>query len=137
MYRDSDQRDFARRLRSQLTGAEKRLWHLLRAGQLSGHKFRRQAALGPYIVDFICFTRRLIVELDGPQHQETACAEHDAGRTAWLTDRGYRVIRFRNHEVDEDVHRVVETIRQALEVATSTPPQPPSPTLPSGGEGAG
>ena len=50
MYRDSDQRDFARRLRNQPTGAEKRLWYLLRARQLGGHKFRRQAALGPYIV---------------------------------------------------------------------------------------
>jgi very-short-patch-repair endonuclease len=133
MYRDSDQRDFARRLRNQPTGAEKRLWFHLRAGQLNGRKFRRQAALGAYIVDFICFAQRLIVELDGPQHFEAAAAEHDARRTAWLAERGYRVIRFRNHEVDEDVQRVVEMIRQALEVTAPTPPHPPSPTLPSRG----
>ncbi len=82
MYRDEDQRDFARRLRNEPIGAEKRLWFLLRAGQLNGHKFRRQAALGPYIVDFICLAQRLIVELDGPQHLEPAAAEHDARRTA-------------------------------------------------------
>ena len=133
MYRDNDQRDFARRLRNQPTSAEQRLWFLLRAGQLNGCKFRRQAALGPYIVDFICFAQRLIVELDGPQHLEAAATEHDARRTAWLVQRGYRVIRFRNHEIDDDVHRVVDAIRQALEVTTPTPLQPPSPTLPSRG----
>ena len=133
MYRDEDQRDFARRLRNEPSGAEQRLWFLLRAGQLNGHKFRRQAALGPYIVDFICLAQRLIVELDGPQHLEPAAAEHDARRTAWLAERGYRVIRFRNHELDDDVHRVVDEIRQAIEVATPTPLPPPSPTLPSRG----
>jgi very-short-patch-repair endonuclease len=133
MYRDSEQRDFARRLRNQPTGAEKRLWFFLRAGQTGSHKFRRQAALGPYVVDFICFEKRLVVELDGPQHAETTSAEHDARRTQWLAARGYRVLRFRNHEVDEDVRLVVETIRQALAVADSTQPHPPSPTLPSEG----
>lgn len=137
MYRDSDQRDFARRLRNQPTGAEQRLWLHLRAGQLNGHKFRRQAALGPYIVDFICFAQRLIVELDGPQHLEASAAEHDERRTAWLAERGYRVIRFRNHEIDEDVRRVVETIRQAMEMPTPTPPPAPLPSPPLQGEGAG
>ncbi len=98
MYRDSDQRDFARRLRNQPTGAEKRLWFHLRAGQVDGYKFRRQAALGSYVVDFICFARRLVIELDGSQHLDEAAVEHDARRTAWLAQRGYRVMRFRNHE---------------------------------------
>lgn len=133
MYRDSDQRDFARQLRNQPTGAEKRLWLFLRAGQVDGHKFRRQAALGPYVVDFICLARRLVVELDGPQHLDDEHRDHDAQRTQWLAERGYRVIRFRNHEVDEDVRLVVETIRKALEQADPTPPDPPSPTLPSEG----
>jgi very-short-patch-repair endonuclease len=69
MYRDHEQRDFARQLRNNSTPAETRLWHFLRAGKL-GVKFRRQAAIGGYIVDFVCFSRRLIVELDGPQHVE-------------------------------------------------------------------
>jgi very-short-patch-repair endonuclease len=135
MYRDRDQRDFARRLRNVPTGAEKELWRFLRAGQLDGHKFRRQAALGPYIVDFICFADRLIVELDGPQHLEQDAAEYDAQRTAWLLARGYRVIRFRNHEVDEDVRLVLDKIRRAIEVAIPTPLHPPSPALPSEGRG--
>jgi hypothetical protein len=63
--------------------------------------------------------------------------KHDARRTAWLAERGYRVIRFRNHEVDEDVQRVVETIRQALEVTAPTPPQSPLLSPPLQGEGAG
>jgi very-short-patch-repair endonuclease len=137
MYRDSDQRDFARRLRNEPTGAEKRLWLHLRAGQVDGHKFRRQAALGPYVVDFICFAQRLVVELDGPQHLEEEHRDHDAQRTAWLAARGYHVLRFRNYEVDEDVRLVVETIRRAIEVVEPTPLHPPSPALPSEGEGAG
>jgi very-short-patch-repair endonuclease len=74
-----------------------------------------------------------IVELDGPQHFDEADAEHDARRTAWISERGYRVIRFRNHEVDEDVQLVVDKIRQAFAMASSAPLHPPSPTLPSSG----
>jgi 5-methyltetrahydrofolate--homocysteine methyltransferase len=103
MYRDQDQRDFARALRNEPTSAEKRLWHFLRAGQLRGHKFRRQAAIGPYAVDFVCFWHNLIVELDGPQHLEPDAAEHDQRRTNWLASRGFRIIRFRNQELDEDI----------------------------------
>src|SRR4051812_17578325 len=72
MYRNKAQRDFARTLRNNPTGAEKHLWRFLRAQQLHGHKFRRQASIGPYTVDFICFAKQLIVELDGPQHLEPA-----------------------------------------------------------------
>ena len=72
MYRDLEQRDFARQLRNDSTPAEQRLWHFLRAGKL-GVKFRRQAAIGAYGVDFVCFSHRLVVELDGPQHVEEKC----------------------------------------------------------------
>jgi very-short-patch-repair endonuclease len=133
MYRDSEQRDFARGLRNQPTGAEKELWRFLRAGQTGGHKFRRQVALGAYIVDFICLAKRLVVEIDGPQHLEDAAAEYDARRTAWLLERGYRVIRFRNHEVDEDMRLVVDKIRETLALAVPTSLHPPSPALPSEG----
>lgn len=113
MYRDHDQRDFARQLRNQPTEPEKRLWWFLRAGQL-GHKFRRQAAIGPYIVDFVCFAKKLIIELDGSQHLEVDAQQHDANRTVWLNSRGFRVIRFRNHELDEGTQLVVEAIQRAL-----------------------
>ena len=79
-----------------------------------GVKFRRQAAIGAYIVDFVCFSHRLIVELDGPQHVEEKGQVHDAGRTAWLASRGFRVIRFRNQELDENIWAVVEEIKRAL-----------------------
>jgi 5-methyltetrahydrofolate--homocysteine methyltransferase len=119
MYRDRTQRDFARTLRNQPSDAEKRLWHFLRAQNLSGHKFRRQAAVGSYIVDFVCFSKNLIVELDGPQHLEPEAAEHDSRRTQWLISRGFRVMRFRNQELDENIHAVLEAIERALEI---TPP---------------
>jgi very-short-patch-repair endonuclease len=128
MYRDEDQRNFARHQRNNPTEAEQRLWRHLRANQLAGHKFRRQAALGPYIVDFICFDQKLIVELDGPQHSEPEAAAHDARRTAWLASLGYRVLRFWNHQLDEDIHAVVKEIARALAMA-----EPTSPTLPSRG----
>jgi very-short-patch-repair endonuclease len=125
MYRDQDQRDFARQLRNDCTTAESRLWHFLRAEKL-GVKFRRQAALGAYIVDFVCFSHRLIVELDGPQHLEERGKAHDARRTEWLGSQGFRVIRFRNQALDEDIWGVVEEIRRVL---TSSP----SPALPTKG----
>jgi very-short-patch-repair endonuclease len=136
MYRDQEQRDFARELRNQPTDAEKRLWHFLRAGKL-GVKFRRQAAIGAYITDFVCFSHRLIVELDAPQHIADKGKERDARRTAWLTARGFRVIRFRNQALDEDIWGVVEEIKRALRDSELDVRQPPSPALPSEGEGAG
>ncbi len=113
MVRDDEQRDFARVLRTHAQPAERRLWQYLRAAQL-GVKFRRQAAIGPYVVDFVCFPRKLIVELDGPQHFDPAARDHDARRTAWLTLQGFRVLRFRNHQLDEDILGVVQNIAQAL-----------------------
>jgi very-short-patch-repair endonuclease len=114
MYRDEEQREFARSLRKGPTEAEKRLWHFLRTAKLRGHKFRRQAAIGPYIVDFICFEMKLIVELDGPQHSEPNATEFDQRRTAWLAARGFRVMRFRNQELDESIDAVMEAIGRAL-----------------------
>jgi very-short-patch-repair endonuclease len=133
MYRDPDQRDSARRLRNQMTEAEKSLWQFLRAQQLDGHKFRRQAAIGAYVVDLVCFAEELIVELDGPQHGEADAAEYDAQRTAWLVARGYRVMRrvmrFWNHQLDEEIQSVVEKIRRALAGEEIIPPQSPLPSL--------
>jgi very-short-patch-repair endonuclease len=82
----------ARALRKQPTDAEQRLWFQLRRRQLHGVKFRRQQPIGPYIVDFICFERRIIVEVDGGQHAEQAA--YDAKRTRFLEQQGYCVLRF-------------------------------------------
>jgi very-short-patch-repair endonuclease len=86
----------ARRLRRDLTPAERLLWRYLRSRGLSGFKFVRQEPIGPYVVDFVCRERRLVVEIDGGQH---ATDKRDAIRDQWLTDRRYRVLRFWNHEV--------------------------------------
>lgn len=122
MYRDPAQRDFARELRNQPIEAERRLWHFLRAGKIHGHKFRRQAAIGPYIVDFVCFAEKFVIELDGPQHLQTESAEYDAQRTQWLAARGFHVLRFRNQELDENIHAVVEAIARDLWRRASAPP---------------
>src|SRR6185312_4342392 len=133
MYRNKAQRDFARQLRNEATSPEKRLWHFLRAQNLKGHKFRRQAAIDNYVVDFVCFPSKLIIELDGPKHLEPDAVAHDLQRTDWLRLRGFRVIRFRNQELDENIHVVVDAIEKALNESNKVAHNPPSPTLPAEG----
>jgi very-short-patch-repair endonuclease len=132
MHRNNSQRDFARTLRNNSTNAEKHLWRFLRAGQLRGHKFRRQSAIGPCIVDFVCFSHKLVIELDGPQHLEPTILDHDTRRTDWLTAQGFHVLCFRNQELDENIHVVLDTIERALERLEALQ-NPPSPTLPAEG----
>lgn len=135
MYRDQNQREFARTLRNEPTDPEQRLWYFLRAQKLRGRKFRRQAAIGTYVVDFVCFTHKLIVELDGPQHLDPEAIEHDERRTAWLAARGFNVIRFRNQELDENIRMVVDKIERAL-VELETRAESPLPISPRRWEGA-
>ena len=85
----------------------------LRLRQLDDHKFRRQYVIGPYIVDFVCLQRRLVVEVDGGQHGQER-AGYDAERTRWLQSRGHRVLRFWNNDVLRNVDGVLEVIRQTL-----------------------
>ena len=102
----------ARVLRANQTEAETRLWRRLRDRQLGGAKFRRQVPIGPYIADFVCFAAKLIVELDGGQYADTA--EADSARTVWLEKRGFRVLRFWNHDVLANPDGVPERILEAL-----------------------
>ena len=78
----------ARQLRKNLTDAERSLWNILRNRQMSGYRFRRQAPIGPYIVDFVCFKNRLVIEVDGGQHMVRS--DYDAARTTWLEAEGFR-----------------------------------------------
>ncbi len=119
----------ARRLRKNPTEAERLLWRHLRLRQLGGWKFRRQQPVGPYIVDFVCLEKRLIVEVDGGQH--AAQVDKDAQRAAWLEAEGFRVLRFWNTEVLRDREAVQETIRAALGVGDC----PPFSVLPRKGGG--
>jgi very-short-patch-repair endonuclease len=127
----------ARRLRVDATDAERRLWYRLRSRQIEGAKFVRQERIGPYVVDFVCRDQRLIVEVDGGQH---AADPRDAVRDAWLSDRGYRVLRFWNNDVLANTEGALEAIAAALldpaggQTRGSAPSPRPSP--PEGGEGA-
>ncbi|MDP2409237.1 MAG: DUF559 domain-containing protein [Pseudolabrys sp.] len=116
----------ARRLRHEMTDAERKLWRYLRSLAVEGTHFRRQATLGPFFADFACHQHRLIVEVDGGQHNEDTQAAHDAARTAYLDRQGYRVLRFWNNEVLTNVEGVCEVIAAALR--ENRPPTPdPSP----------
>jgi very-short-patch-repair endonuclease len=110
-----------------MTDAEKKLWVALRRQKLN---FRRQVPIGRYIADFCRHESRLIVELDGGQHAEPTDIAYDAARTEWLESRGYRVLRFWNADVHEDVHAVIDTILASL----SPPPGADAPTSPVKGE---
>src|SRR5690242_14700896 len=109
----------ARRLRANSTKAELRLWRHLRARTLMGHKFVRQEPIGPYIVDFVCRERRLVIEVDGGQHANNP---KDIVRDKWLRDHRYRVLRFWNNDVLANTIGVLETIAAALQA--ENPPHP-------------
>ena len=103
----------ARELRREMTPAEKKLWAYLREGQLDGAHFRKQHAVGTYIVDFFCAKSKLVIEVDGNSHADQV--EYDAQRTAWLNEqKHYRVMRFTNREVMNHLAGVLEAIRAAL-----------------------
>ena len=103
----------ARALRSNLTDAEQCLWQRLRRRQIAGVKFRRQQRIGHFIVDFVCFVRRLIVEVDGGQHAEQL--QYDEQRTRWLEGLGFRVLRFWNNDVLANTDAVAQVILDAVE----------------------
>ena len=87
----------ARQMRNHPTEAESLLWQHLRRSRILGRKFRRQEPIGPYIVDFLCYDPMLVIEIDGSQH--TGLIAYDAERSSFLERRGFKVIRFWNHEV--------------------------------------
>ncbi len=118
----------AKSLRKNATNVETILWNHLRTKQIEGLKFRRQQPMGEFIVDFACFEKRLILELDGGQHARER--EEDCKRDSWLRGQGYRVLRFWNNQVLENLDGVLETIRRAC-LDNPSPQSPPA----RGGEG--
>ena len=114
------------------TDAERRLWSMLRDRRMPSFKFKRQFVIDPYIVDFVCFERRLIVEADGSQHAES---EYDRRRDAFLRSQDFSVLRFWNNDILEHAGGVFDAIYAKL-----TSPHPPKPSAwappsPAGGEG--
>ncbi|MFN3388726.1 MAG: endonuclease domain-containing protein [Allosphingosinicella sp.] len=121
----------AKWMRANPTEAEKRMWSLLRAKRLAGWKFKRQLVIYPYIADFVCLARRLIVEADGSQHADS---DGDRRRDRWLESQGSRVLRFWNNDIYDETEAVAAAIYGAL---TAPLPSPPSAALPSPAEGRG
>lgn len=119
-------RERAKEMRSNPTEAERRLWSILRSKRLCGHKFKRQAVIAPYIVDFVSFKGRMIIEADGGHHAEDA---RDAKRDAFLSRQGFRILRFWNTDILNQTESVGEAILNALEpplpsAASRLPPSP-------------
>ena len=102
----------AHALRKNPTEVEKLLWYRLRMWQIDGYKFRRQQPIGNYIADFVCFEKRLIVELDGGQH--AVQSGYDAERDGWLRAEGFTVLRFWNNDVLKNLNGVTEKIFETL-----------------------
>jgi very-short-patch-repair endonuclease len=105
--------DRARTLRSRLTDAERKLWYALRDRRFAGAKFRRQVPVGPYVADFLCYEARLVIEVDGGQHAESAS---DRRRDRWFADNDFRVLRFWNNDVLSNLEGVVTVVADALRV---------------------
>jgi very-short-patch-repair endonuclease len=118
-----------RALRNNMSDAEQALWYLLRRRQIFGLKFRRQHPFGDYILDFVCLENRLVIEVDGGQHERQA--KYDENRTQKLQAAGFRVIRFWDNEVLKEIESVEEKIWLVVRELQSHPP----PSLPlEGGE---
>jgi len=100
----------ARSLRKNATDCERILWSVLRHEKRGGVHFRRQAPIGKYFADFACHRSKLIIELDGGQHCLPEAIAYDAERTRFLQSRGYTVLRFANHEIRQDLYRVLDII---------------------------
>lgn len=102
--------EFAKQLRRDQTNAEYKVWLALRDRRFYGFKFRRQQPIGPYVVDFLCFEEKLVIELDGDQHFSAEAINADAIRTARLGRDGFRVLRFPNSAVTNNLDGVLEEI---------------------------
>jgi very-short-patch-repair endonuclease len=113
---------YARELRNNSTDVERLLWRYLRNSQLEGVKFRRQQAIEAYIVDFVSFDKRIVIELDGGQHLENM--EYDLQSDTCLRANGFSVLRFWNNDVIENIEGVLEVIRQHCLLAVSPTPRP-------------
>jgi len=115
----------ARTLRKDSTNAEQKLWRAVRAHRLNGVGFRRQSPIGPYIGDFVSHATKVIIELDGGQHYNSAHEARDARRDSFLRSKGFRVLRFSNYDVMTNLEGVWTVIAAAVDEAVA--PSPPSP----------
>lgn len=115
MLAGKDLRYTSRILRKQSTPWEAKLWYYLRGKRFFGLKFKRQVPMGNYVVDFCCQEKKLVVELDGSQHSEAEIGQKDKLKQKFLEDKGYKVLRFWNNDVDNNIEGVLETIRKHVQ----------------------
>ena len=106
--------DLSKTLRKRMTPAESVIWQELRRRNIAGYRFRRQHAISNYVVDFFCFEKAIVIEIDGGIHDEPENQEKDANRSAELDRLGLKVIRFKNEEVLNDMETVIKKIHEAL-----------------------
>src|SRR5262245_39039992 len=119
-----------------MTDAERKLWWHLRRLPIEHSHFRRQATIGPYFADFACHERRLIIEVDGSQHNEPENVARDEERSAYLRAQGYRILRFWNNDVLKNIGSAIEAIFAAMhQHEASPPPLPPPHHAARGGRG--
>ena len=107
----------ARALRKSPTEGERTLWQLLRKRQIAGHRFRRQVSIGPFIADFACLERRVVIEVDGSAHDSPERRDRDATRDRWIEAQRFRVLRLEDGVVLEDPEMALERIREFLAVS--------------------
>ena len=105
----------ARNLRKFSTEEERKIWDLLRNRRLLNLKFKRQFPIGKYIVDFVCEEKMIVIEIDGGQHNELQNQEKDAERTNYIESRGYRVFRFWNKEINENIEGVYQKLLEIFQ----------------------
>jgi very-short-patch-repair endonuclease len=125
----------ARALRKAQTEGERALWQLLRRRQIAGYRFRRQVSIGPFIADFVCLERRVIVEVDGSSHENAVRRQKDIQRDRWLEANGFRVLRLEGGEVLENPEQAIGRVREFLGVLLHPECTIPTPTLPHQGGG--
>jgi very-short-patch-repair endonuclease len=114
-----------RKLRQRPTVIEVRFWRIIHPIRQTGWHFRKQAPIGRYVVDFVCHSAKLIIEIDGDSHYTDGGIASDAVRTAFLVGEGYRLLRFTNLDVMESDEGVYLAVAQALGASGSTPSRPP------------
>lgn len=108
--------EFARKLRKEQTPQESKFWSIVRNHKFYSLEFRRQYPMGDYIVDFICREKKIIIELDGGQHNELENVEYDKQRSLYLEKRGYKVIRFWNNDIDDNIEGVYEILKNSCNI---------------------
>ena len=115
MYYNPNNLKNAKEMRSNMTPAETKMWRFLRGKRFQCLKFKRQVLIGNYIVDFLCEDKKIIIEIDGGQHNEELNIQSDKNRTRYLENNGYKVLRFWNDEVMKNINGVMEVIFREIE----------------------